>query len=272
MGACLRYFPRSRKAEVLQRLGLSVSDWEAMRLAWSVAIEENTAASGTLLADWSEAFEQFGQRLRELLPSVETLDIGALLPAPVAAVSEPAPAARREAEPQQRALPSYLKEPGSPARPRPDPAKDELPTAEMMPVPLDAPVLPFVSGPPTLLAAPPASRKPHPLGSGTVDLATPRKAPPTLPFQAAPPAPSAAEALDFATKLTMNQYAALKAELAASAAEPASVWSKYGVEGQAERDAVEQHWQAELARDPAKQRHFEAVSGQYFRQWAQKPR
>ncbi len=279
IGACLRYFPRGRKAEVLQRLALQSSEWEAARVAWSAAIEESTAAGGSLLADWSQAFERFGERLRELSPTVETLDMSELLPGPAAAANEPAAevTSQAAAEPPQRALPSYLKEPRVGARPRPSPATQELSTADMMPVPARGAALPFAPAPgppPTAIAAAPrvAPRARHPLGSGTADIATPRRPAPALPFQVPPSAQPSSKAVDSATKLTMNQYAALKAELAASAADAASLWSKYGVEGEAGRDAVEQHWQTELARDPAKKRHFEAVCGQYFRQWAQKPR
>lgn len=294
VGAALRYFPRGRKADVLERCGLSSADWDAARLAWSAALEKSSGEGGALLAEWSEAFEAFGQKLREAAPTLDAFAIALLFPPPP---PEPEPERQKE-------IPSYLvtaaaaitarvaaseAEPSATSAPSAEPAKT---TAEVRTPTGPGPILPF-GGPltaapkPPVVAAPPA---PAPVGvavrtggamARTADLDTPpKKRPPTMPFKIPePPAPPPPRDLSKPVApsgpppaLTFNQYAALKAELAAFPNDADNIWPKYGVHDEADREQIERTWIATLAADPKKQQHWNAVFTQYVSQWAAKKR
>ncbi len=270
IGACLRHFPRGARAAVLERVGSSPEDWEASRRVWSAAIEANVAGGGSLLTTWSKHFEHFGQRLREIAPNIDSLDLSMLVsPAPTPTV-EPEPTKARD-------LPSYMVAP-SPAPPQaPAPqlrsgdwgltagtTKTPMLTADYPDgLPIKGPALPFTPGSPSIerSSAPPL----EPRMSGTLQLdgvATSR--PRTMPFQIpTSPAPSAG-----AVPLTLNQYAALKAELAAFPDHSELVWARHGLANVTARSATDQHWAGLLASDPAKQQRFQAVYNQYVSQWA----
>lgn len=215
IGAALRYFPRGRKALVLERVGITAEAWDTARVAWSTALD--SAEGGTLLAEWSAAFEEAGQKLREAAPNLDSFELTLL----VAPSVEPAPSAPPAPEPplaqapaaneRPRELPSYLAAPSAaataakapPVTVKHAPITGEIPTAAAG---LGRAVLPFGSplgAPPAAqpIAAQPIAAQPvpkvHASLARTADLeAMPKKPRPrTMPFTipappAAPPAVS----------------------------------------------------------------------------------
>lgn len=213
IGAALRYFPRGRKALVFERVGITSEAWDTARVAWSTALD--SADGGPLLAEWSAAFEEAGQKLRELAPSLDSFELTLIAapaaePAPSApAAEEPTPAQAPTAIERPRALPSYLA--AASAKPaavqEPAPRATHAPTTGEIPAAALAPgrgVLPFGSplGGAAPVAQPPVAQPPvvqpapraHAPMARTADLeAMPKKQRPrTMPFTmpeppAAPP-------------------------------------------------------------------------------------
>lgn len=292
IGAALRYFPRGRKALVFERVAITQEAWDAARVAWSTALEASSADGGTLLAEWSAAFEEAGQKLREAAPSLDSFELALLLPAEEPALAAPAavdpdlvPPPPAPAPERPRELPSYLAAASgaAPTPPKPPPITGEIPAAGVA-----RGVLPF--GAPlsaaSIAVAPPVAPTsivtPRAPMAQTADLEAmpkkprPRTMPFTIPTTPTPPprpgspAPLAPPPPPPTASLTFNQYAALKAELSAFPNDAELIWSKYGVPEPAAREHVEQHWVATLAADPRKQQHFNAVFSQYLEQWARK--
>ena len=114
------------------------------------------------------------------------------------------------------------------------------------------------------LPAPAAAPKKAPFGSTTFlpSDALPKAA---LPFQPKPPVPAVSAR---SPELTLQQYASLCAELAASATSAATsaILAKYRVGEPGARLALDAAWSAEFAKSPPARAEFERLMAEY-RAW-----
>lgn len=150
----------------------------------------------------------------------------------------------------------------------PGPAPTATPVAE----PAEAPALiaPLPVPPPPVDAPPPVP--PAPVGAPLVPIEDPltitkppTTAPPSLPFQRKRELPPHLGAL------TLAQHATLTAALLAYPGQEAQVFARYGLQGAADREALDDHWLRVLSQDPELARQWRELRDrtlQYYRSGA----
>jgi hypothetical protein len=268
VGAALRHFPRQAKAEVLDALGLSASAWDTARTAWSEAIR--TDATGELLAQWSAAFEKSKERLQEEQPTLEALKARVI---PVAAPALPTYLAANANANASAAVATPAPAMNAPANPAPAMhavvvvKKPELAgTVPLETSPSASSVLPFrprAEEAPVVKASssqpandggmPRISRKTVDVPASSADRVQ------VLPFRSA-------AASSVAPSLTVEQYASLKAELAAFPLERATTLVRYQASAPGAMAELDAMWRAVFASDPEREARYRSLFIGYH-QW-----
>jgi hypothetical protein len=169
---------------------------------------------------------------------------------------------RAAASPPERAAPPDANDRPHPSHPFEQgalPASDLDETAAMAPLAAIAAPLPFrgrAAIPPP--AAPPCPEQPGSDLDETAAVAPLGEIGPALPF-----AGSRSAAIP---TFTLEQFASLRAELAARPAAESEILTRYGLAGEAALIALQQRWELRLQADPSMRKSFEELLARY-RQW-----
>jgi len=297
--AYLRQFPADKKDEVIARLGVRRSAWDAAAARWKKAMDVELEAGKTDLASrYAGIFSRTRRRLEGLRPSLES--IGPLPGPDDVAPSEAVPTVRASpalAPPEPEIVAPPPVQPAQPSYMLVEPRGDRTPWATYTPAPESWRVPAPPPAPPApkrntvaipVFQPPPELKLPFEANQGAPDQAfaraiahalevqgppqqlelpliatvagTPVTTGPALPF--VPRTSAAGAAAQPLPAFTLRQYASLRVELHRYPEREAETLARYKVPADS-LEALDEQWEARFDADPAVRAEFLEACMQY---------